>query len=52
MKIKLLVPAIVLSIVTIFNGVALAQIPKNPTTPTTNTQEIGFYRSPYEKKVF
>ncbi|NDJ22220.1 DUF2059 domain-containing protein [Nostoc sp. B(2019)] len=40
MKIKLLVPAIVLSIVTIFHGVAFAQTPKNPTAPTNNTQEI------------
>ncbi|WP_193196871.1 DUF2059 domain-containing protein [Nostoc sp. MG11] len=40
MKIKLLVSAVVLSIVTIFNGVAFSQIPKNPTAPTTNTQEI------------
>ncbi|BAZ31439.1 hypothetical protein NIES4074_39120 [Cylindrospermum sp. NIES-4074] len=39
MKLKLLVSAVVLSLVTTANGVAFAQTPRNATTPTTSKQE-------------
>jgi hypothetical protein len=39
MKIKLLVSAVVLSLVTTVNGVAFAQTPRNTTTPATSKQE-------------